>query len=385
VTDEIKFKQMKLRISSAFDAGNIEVINADKPGNVQLKIRKDTNSDFLQWFYFRMDGAKDQACQLNLTNAGEAAYPEGWENYQARASYDRETWFQVPTTYDGSTLSITFTPECDAVYIAYFAPFSYEQHLDLVNNAQQSPLCTLETIGQTTQGRPIDFLRIGDGDTAKKKLWVVARQHPGESMAEWFMLGLIDRLLDEEDAVSVSLLKKANLYLVPNMNIDGSILGNLRVNAKGVNLNREWAEPSIENSPEVFYVKEKMKQTGMDFVLDVHGDEALPYVFLSGIEGIPSFDDKLSQLTDDFMKYWKAHSTDMQDVHGYPKNEPGKANLQIGSKNLGEEFNCLSQTLEMPFKQNDNIPDALVGWSAERSIKLGESLVGTLLNIVDDL
>ncbi len=376
---------MKLSISSTFDAGNIEVINADKPEDIQLKIRKDSNSDFLQWFYFRVQGAKGQTCHLNINNAGEAAYPEGWENYQARASFDRETWFQIPTEYKDGVLSMVITPEYDTVYIAYFAPFSYEQHLDLINNAQQSQLCTLETIGQTTQGRPIDFLQIGDGDPAKKKLWVIARQHPGETMAEWFMLGLIDRLLDEEDSTSVSLLKKANFYMVPNMNIDGSILGNLRVNAKGVNLNREWLEPSIDKSPEVYYVKEKMRETGMDFVLDVHGDEALPYVFLSGIEGIPSFDQKLSQLTDRFIENWKAVNPDMQNTYGYPKNDPGKANLMIGSKNMGEEFHCLSQTLEMPFKQNDNIPDALLGWSAERSIKLGESLINTLFSIIDDL
>ena len=80
-----------------------------------------------------------------------------------------------------------------------------------------------------------------------------------------------------------------------------------------------------------------------------------------------------------------AINPDMQHVHGYPKNEPGKANLNICSKNLGEEFKCLSQTLEMPFKQNDNIPDNDLGWSPERSIKLGESLIPVLLSIVDEL
>jgi len=376
---------MNIHISSNFDGGNIEVVELEKTDNIKLKIRKDTNSDFLQWFYFRMQGAKNQACKLNIVNAGDAAYPEGWENYQARASYDRKSWFQIPTTYDGKTLSMEFTPKNDSVFIAYFAPFSYEQHLDLVNNAQQSAVCTLESIGTTTEGRPIDFLRIGDEDKAKKKLWLIARQHPGESMAEWFMLGFIRKLLEQEDANSIALLKKANFYLVPNMNIDGSILGNLRVNAKGVNLNREWANPSIDNSPEVFYVKQKMKEIGMDFNLDVHGDEALPYIFISGIEGIPSFDEKLSKLTDDFMLNWKRVNPDIQDEYGYPKNEAGKANLNICSKNIGEEFKCLSQTLEMPFKQNDNIPDLVTGWSAERSIKLGASLAAVLLNIVDDL
>lgn len=376
---------MSIIITDKFDSGNIEVVSKTDLGNIQLKIRKDTNSDFMQWFYFRVQGTKDNTCVFNIINAGETAYPEGWENYQARASYDRVNWFQISTTFDGNTLKIVYKPEYDSLYIAYFAPFTYEQHLDLVHFAQLSPKCKLESIGQTAQGREIDFLSIGDDSKQKKKLWVIARQHPGESMAEWFMMGLIERILNSEDSASIKLLQKANLYLIPNMNIDGSILGNLRVNAKGVNLNREWSNPSTENSPEVYYVKKKMQEIGMDFNLDVHGDEGLPFVFISGIEGIPSFDKKLKTLTDSFMSNWKTINPDLQDQFGYPKNEAGKANLDICSKRLGEDFKCLSQTLEMPFKQNDNLPDLELGWSPERSILLGESLVPTLLAIVDDL
>ena len=35
---------------------------------------------------------------------------------------------------------------------------------------------------------------------------------------------------------------------------------------------------------------------------------------------------------------------------GYEVDPPGKANLAIGSNAVGQEFNCLSFTLEMPFK-----------------------------------
>lgn len=376
---------MKLNITANFDAGNIKVIDISDEKNIKLEIEKDTQSDFLQWFYFRMQGGRDKECKIHITNASEAAFPEGWENYQARASYDRDQWFQVPTHYDGKNLTMEFTPEYDIVYLAYFAPYSYEQHLDLVQFAQLSPICRQESLGLTTQGRDIDYLTVGTPSPEKKKLWIIARQHPGETMAEWFIQGFLERLLEPEDSASIQLLKKASLHIIPNMNVDGSILGNLRVNAVGTNLNREWQNPSIDKSPEVFYVKERMKNIGMDFSLDVHGDEGLPYNFISGIEGIPSFDDKLKKLTDDFMNNWISINPDMQDVEGYPKNEPGAANLMICSKNLGEEFKCLSQTLEMPFKQNDNSPDTVYGWSSERSIKLGASLVNTLLSIVDDL
>ncbi|MGD9992494.1 MAG: M14-type cytosolic carboxypeptidase [Salinivirgaceae bacterium] len=374
-----------MKISSNFDGGNIEVLSIKDHNDIQLKIRKDTNADYFQWFYFRLQGAEGYPCKMKIVNAGEASFPDGFENYYARASYDRATWFQVPTNFDGKTLTIDLMPKYNSVYIAYFAPFSYEQHLDMVHQAQLSPRCVLTSLGNTVEGRDIDFLIAGEPAPNKKKIWVIARQHPGETMAEWFMQGFINRLLDSDDPASIQLLNKAVFYLVPNINIDGSIHGNLRANAKGINLNREWAEPSLEKSPEVYYIKNKMEETGVDLNLDIHGDEGLPFVFLSGIEGIPSYDAKLQHLTEKFSNTWKQISPDFQDVEGYPKNEPKKANLAICSKNIGEQFKCLSQTIEMPFKQNNNIPDPIFGWSPDRSEKLGESLINTLLLLVDDI
>lgn len=376
---------MEMKISSNFDGGNIVVKNIESHDNIEVEIRKDKGADFFQWFYFRLQGGEGYPCKIHITNAGKSSYAAAWNGYQARASYDRYTWFQIPTTFDGKKLSIEIMPKQNSVYISYFAPFSYEQHLDLVHMAQLSNRCVLSNLGNTVEGRDIDLLIAGEPSPNKKRIWIIARQHSGEPMAEWFMQGFINRLLDADDPASIQLLEKAVFYLVPNMNIDGSINGNLRANGAGLDLNREWATPSADKSPEVFYVKQKMKETGIDLSLDIHGDEELPYVFLSGIEGIPSFDDRLKTLTQKFSDAWKSISPDFQDQEGYPKNDPGAANLKIGSKNIGETFNCLSQTVEMPFKQNDNIPDPLFGWSPDRSEKLGESLINTILLMIDDL
>ena len=37
------------------------------------------------------------------------------------------------------------------------------------------------------------------GGSAKRVLWILGRQHPGESQASWWMEGLVKRLLDVED------------------------------------------------------------------------------------------------------------------------------------------------------------------------------------------
>ncbi|MBC7475427.1 MAG: carboxypeptidase family protein [Candidatus Sericytochromatia bacterium] len=374
-----------MKISSKFDSGNIEVVDITDSNNIQLKIRKDSNAEFLQWFHFRLQGEKNKEYKLKIINAGESSYADGWKDYKACASYDRQEWFRVPTEYDGKTLTITHTPEFESVYYSYFAPYSHERHLDLLGYAQQSKLTKVIDLGNTVDGRDINLVNIGLDDEIKKKIWIIARQHPGESMAEWFVDGLIKRLLDNHDPISKALLKKASFYIVPNMNLDGSINGNLRSNAAGANLNREWMTPSIEKSPEVYYVREKMHEIGIDMFLDIHGDEAIPYNFVATTEGIPSYNDELKNLEDSFVEHLIQVNPDFQNVHGYEKDRFGSANMTLASNYIAEKFGCLALTIEMPFKDNNNDPDEKYGWSSDRSMKLGESALNSIYYMLDQL
>ncbi len=374
-----------MKINSRFDGGNIEVVSLKTNDDIQLKIEKDTGADYFQWFYFRLQDAAGYPCKLNIINAGEAYEPEGWKDYNACASYDRLNWFRVPTSFDDNVLSINHTPEYNSVFYAYFAPYSHEQLLDLLHRAQLSDDCILENLGDTVEGRSIDMLIAGEPTKGKKKIWIIARQHPGEPMASWFMEGFISMLLDKNNPVSRKLLSDCVFYLVPNMNVDGSINGNLRANGAGRNLNREWSDPDPENSPEVYHVFNKMEETGVDLNLDIHGDEGLPCNFISGIEGIPGFSNRLENLQNDFIDALISLTPDFQDEHGYPKDKPGNANLSICSKAVAYKFDCLSLTLEMPFKDNKNMPDPVSGWSPERSMILGESVLQAIHSIFPKL
>ncbi|ABV36924.1 peptidase M14, carboxypeptidase A [Shewanella sediminis HAW-EB3] len=374
-----------MRISANFDGGNIEVINQDNINDVQLAIRPDVGNEFYQWFNFRLEGEVGNRYTLNIMNAGSASYTKGWENYQAVATYDRQTWFRLPTQYEDGKLTILVDLDCDSIQVAYFAPYSYERHQDLLAAIQVHPQVSLEHLGLTLDGRDLSLVKVGDGDESKANIWITARQHPGETMAEWLVEGFINNLLDSDCANAKALLDKANFYIVPNMNPDGGVRGHLRTNAAGVNLNREWQSPSLEKSPEVFHVTHKMKETGVDLFYDVHGDEGLPFVFLAGCEGVPSFDAKMEALQKKFVDALLLTSADFQSEFGYDKDEPGKANLTVASNWVAETFNCLSNTLEMPFKDNDNMPDPMAGWSPERSIYLGEASLTAMLAVVDEL
>lgn len=374
-----------MRISAQFDGGNIEVINQDNSNDIQLAIRKDEGGEFFQWFNFRCQGPVGSRYTLNIVNAKDASYVKGWENYQAVASYDRQTWFRLPTCYENGQLSIDLSLECESIQIAYFAPYSYERHLDLLAGIQMHSQVSLEHLGLTLDGRDMTLVKVGNGDQNKKNVWITARQHPGETMAEWLVEGLLSRLLDPDDATAKALLDQANFYIVPNMNPDGSARGHLRTNAAGVNLNREWQSPSPNQSPEVFYVVNRMHETGVDLFYDVHGDEGLPYVFLAGCEGVPSYDARMAALQKDFVSALQMASPDFQTEFGYDKDEPGQANLTVGSNWVAETFGCLSNTLEMPFKDNDNMPDPMSGWSPERAMYLGEASLTAMLAVVDKL
>ncbi|MDP9109027.1 MAG: M14-type cytosolic carboxypeptidase [Pseudomonadota bacterium] len=370
---------MPIKISHQFDAGAIEVVAADSPAQIDLRIRKDSHAEFTQWFYFRLQGARGEACALRLINAGEATYPGGWEGYQAVASYDRENWFRVATEFDGKVLTIRHTPEYDSVYYAYFEPYSWERHLQLLGLATMSPRARVIDLCSTLDGHDLNAIVIGDTG-ARKKIWVIGRQHPGETMAEWFIEGMVGALLDAANPIARRILEQAVVYVVPNMNPDGAVRGNLRTNAAGANLNREWMTPSAERSPEVLAVRQAMHDSGCDLFLDIHGDEALPYVFVAGSEMLEGFSDEQLARQQRFLDCFVQASPDFQTKVGYAPSKYREEVLKLASKYVAHTFKCISLTLEMPFKDNVLLPDPRVGWNGERSAKLGAAILQPVLD-----
>ena len=59
---------------------------------------------------------------------------------------------------------------------------------------------------------------------------------------------------------------------------------------------------------------------------------------------------------------------------GYEIAAPGQANLSMSTTQLAERFGAVSMTLEMPFKDNVDLPDEIYGWSPERSKYLAARL-----------
>jgi murein tripeptide amidase MpaA len=375
-----------ISIDSAFDSGNIHVERVTGPNDIVLTIGKDAHSDFYQWFHFRLSGGRGQRCIIRITDLNHCAYPGGWPGYRTCVSEDRQTWRRAPTSFDpksaNGTLTIEVMPSVDQLWLAYFAPYSMERHHDLIARIAARPGVRADVLGHSLDGRAIDRLVVGDGP---KTVWLYARQHPGESMAEWWTEGALERLTDPHDPVARLLRQQATFHIVPNMNPDGSFRGHLRTNAAGVNLNREWNAPSAEKSPEVLCVLGAMDKAGCHLAMDVHGDEAIPQVFIAGFEGIPSITPKQLALLADYKARLARITPDFQTAKGYPVARPGTANLAMSTNQLAERFGCLAMTLEMPFKDNDDLPCAEFGWSPQRSMQLGRDCLAAIMEVMPDL
>jgi murein tripeptide amidase MpaA len=373
---------MSLIISSSFDAGNIRVVRQDD-SSADLEIVRDHMSDFYQWFYFRVAGAAEREITLRITNCAGSAYPNGWPDYKGVMSLDREQWLRIQdTSYANGVLTMKLTPPQDLVWIAYFAPYSMERHHDLVTQTAALPDVGYRSLGKSLDGQDIDCLTIGKGAL---NVWLYARQHPGESMAEWWMEGALEKLTDDDDPVARVLRSECTFRVVPNMNPDGSRRGHLRTNAVGVNLNREWHAPSAEKSPEVLCVRNGMDETPPDFAMDVHGDEAIPANFLAGFEGIPSLTDRQQQLFELFGETLERLSPDFQRQKGYEIPAAGQANMSMSTTQLAERYGCVSMTLEMPFKDNFDLPDEVYGWSPQRSKYLACACLDALHAVLPEL
>ncbi len=356
-------KKREISISSNFDNGNIKVIDANDASNIRLEIEPDGAADFFQYFNYRVENAAEKSLVMHIMNAGKASYLPGWDDYRAVASYDGEAWFRVDTRYADGVLTITHTPEQPSIQYAYFAAYPTSRYRSFLETVSRGSVLSRQTIGKTLDDQAIDYFRAGDG---LLQFWIIARQHPGETMGSWWIEGFLPALADKKNAAAKSLLEAATVHIIPCMNLDGARRGHLRTNAAGTDLNRAWRNTTMEKSPEVYLVREKMRETGVDFFLDVHGDEAIPNNFLVSAHGIPSWNDAHQARFDRYSSLLLEGSRDFQTKDGYPLSAPGKANLDIANNYVAETWGCLSMTLEMPFKDADVNPMPEVGWSPER-------------------
>ncbi len=370
---------MTVSIDAEFDGGNIEVrsIAGDR---ADLAIRVDSNGPWFQWFYFRVAGAAGRTVTLRIVNAASSAYPQGWPGYRACVSTDRARWVRADTAYQAGVLEITHSVTADETWFAYFAPYGLDRHRALLDRAAASG-AAVDVLGQSVDGRPVSRITVGSG---ARPVWLLGRQHSGETMASWWMEGALARLLDPADETAKALRAAATIHLVPLVNIDGAARGNLRGNAAGMDLNRQWHEPDPATAPEIAAILAAMDKTGVDLMLDVHGDETIPHVFIDGCDANRQATEAQKTGVATFKAALLKASKAFQTRVGYNSSYGGDGAPRMATRAIAKRFDAIGMTLEMPFIDSREAPDPIAGWSAESSARMGHDCLEAVLATLGD-
>jgi cytosolic carboxypeptidase protein 2/3 len=88
------------------------------------------------------------------------------------------------------------------------------------------------------------------------------------------MEGTLDFILGSSSEAEY--LRQSNTFvIIPMINPDGVVHGNYRCNLYGVDLNRNWHNPSKELHDSVYYVRDLVKnlskQGQITLIVDLHG------------------------------------------------------------------------------------------------------------------
>lgn len=158
-------------------------------------------------------------------------------------SPDGVQWTKVPTeTLPGNRIRLSVTMPGPRLYIARLEPYRLSDLDALLTRVRASPAAAVTTIGRTVDGRPLEIVRLGRED-APARIFVRARAHPWEAGSSWVAHGLIERLLEDDEATR-ALRDRLAVYVLPMANKDGVARGRTRFNLHGKDLNRNWDRPA---------------------------------------------------------------------------------------------------------------------------------------------
>jgi len=385
-------------VYSDFESGSIEVIDTSNQDNIQLALKKDNASCTKQWFYFALQTQIGIQVKLTINNAGCSTFSKGWPGYRVFASYDREDWFRVDTQYDDGKLSFGLEAEEPTVYFSYFPPYDSERHQMLLTELWKTGKFDAEILAITPDDNQIELISTGSSCMNSNNIWLIARQHPGETMAQWFAEGVLKKLADPEVQQQ---LQRHNIrfYCIANMNPDGSKCGNHRTNALGTNLNRQWSEfgtGTMNEAPEALLVASRMQEIGVDALFDIHGDEEIPHNFAMSDTDF-SFGDAFKrellglnskfQIQYDYSNYQSNCGAVVEGGIQSSRCCGSECNTTISGKAtdfVKNAFNKPAVLIEMSYKELANGDGEALSWGQLDCVKLGADSVVAVLQSLDE-
>lgn len=227
-------------------------------GVFRIGLKDDTNATTKDWFEFRVKDGAGEEVTFRLENVGSSNV---WSYRQPAVSTDDgQSWTRITdTNVEVDTFVFSYTVRTDDDLVALGPAYSFARHLALVSElSMDADVASVSEIGASLGGEPLHRLEIRSQPAGTlPAIWAVARQHPGEPGGSYMIEGFL-RWAVSDDAEAVALRQVAEIHAIPFMNPDGVLAGNQRVNLAGLDLNRQWENPTLTESPTVLHGQEAM-------------------------------------------------------------------------------------------------------------------------------
>lgn len=309
-----------LYFQSQFECGNLARAVYVGRNEFDLMVCDDRNTrGHTQWYFFGVYNAKPNLeYTFNIINfeKSDSLYNQGMlpvllSQHGVESNSNTSGWYRTGSNvcyYQNpwrksngrSTFSLSFSvrfPDSGACYLAYSVPYTHSGDLmsdlkSIMDDSTRAQWVTSEsTLCMSLAGERLPLFEITDDSDStavedKKVAVISARVHPGEAVSSWMMRGVLF-FLTGPSPEAAELRRVFRFKLVPMINVDGVVLGNYRCSFAGVDLNRQYRDPSRAIVPEVYYLKELLADPQTFLFCDLHGHSNKKDVFMYGCPGIP--------------------------------------------------------------------------------------------------
>lgn len=278
-----------LTVKADFPGGSVKVLSIDSAQRA-LKISPagDPKRGWPAWWYFKLEGATPgETITLEVTGgqSGGWARPD-----RACFSLDNQTWsHSEPGKRNRENITYRIQVNATEAWFAWGPPFVLSHADALIERVTKgNPHVQRFELCRSKGGHSVPALKVsypGTSGAERLTLWIQARQHAWESGSSWVCQGFVEWLLSEEPR-AVALRKKADVYIVPIMDMDNVQTGNGGKNQNPNDHNRDWSAAPVW--PEVRAAQERIRALNekgtFDLFVDLHnpgpGDRQ-PYFYIA--------------------------------------------------------------------------------------------------------
>ena len=202
------------------------------------------------WFYLRIVECSDRPVDLVLTNIDSClGGAKGWQSVrpvvrQAGGTWERLLPGHVEELDDGRhQVAWTIEPRYDSFEVALCFPYSLGD-LEMTRAACRG-YWELDLIGVTAQGQPLPRLANNYRGDEVPGLYLIARQHAGETPGSWVLDGLLRHAAQALDPSQLV------IWTTPFAHLDGVVQGDYGKDPFPWDLNRAWTTPPMRHEVRV--------------------------------------------------------------------------------------------------------------------------------------